>query len=95
LWSRYDNIDIDLTPEEKVHIKTINPEYFNIDEEFQNIDFKLIDLCWKFPGLFGKPILTYVRRIIVPDDVADETENILKHNLPENHPEVVPINCLI
>lgn len=67
-----------LEPEEKEQLKG----FFSNDE---------LDEILKIREIGGRHVLSYARRIIVPDVVEDRAEYIIKNKLGEDGPEVISI----
>lgn len=81
----------DPTDEEKESLLKIDNEFFNKKLEFLTGTYPLIDQCQIFDSLDGKPIIKYVKRVIVPSKAK---RNVTKLLSDEEDPPIVCLESL-
>ncbi len=77
---------------EKEKLLELDPDFFDCELEFHSGIYKRVDQCVIFSELHGKPIIKYVRRVIVPSPVTSEVSRFLE--TIEDAPEVVALETL-
>jgi hypothetical protein len=80
-YAKLHNLNTELNPDEKEKLMKIENEFFASEIEFQGRMFNKADQCMKYPKLFGKHILSYARRLIVPDKAAYEAKKIIEEGM--------------
>ena len=81
----------DLSECEKTALLELDKEFFGREDEFPTGTHRIVDQCKYFQELEGRPFLSYVRRVVVPDEVVDKAVQILAG---DGLPVVVPVSDL-
>lgn len=79
------------TKEEKEILIKIDNEFYNREIELLTGKYKRVDQCQIFDSLEGKPIIEFVRRVIVPTEAKKMATDILSN---ENDPTVVNLESI-
>lgn len=79
------------TEDEKENLMKINYEFFNRQIELHTGKYKRADQCKIFDHLEGKPIIEFIRRVIVPSEAKNMAIDILSS---ENDPPVVDLESI-
>lgn len=79
------------TAEEKERLIKVDNEFFNREIELHTGKYKQVDQCQIFDSLEGKPIIEFVRRVIVPSKARELATEILSS---ENDPIVVDLESI-
>ena len=83
----------ELNETEKEMLLKLNRDFFEREIEVGGSNYRCVDKCDIYPELNGKPIIQYVRRIIVPNNVTCEVSKLLE--TIEDAPKVVAIETLL
>lgn len=83
----------ELNKTEKEMLLKLNRDFFETEIEVGGSNYRCVDKCDIYPELNGKPIIQYVRRVIVPNNVTNEVSRLL--GTIEDAPKVVAIETLL
>ena len=83
---RGEEIARDLTEEEKVRLLEIDSDFFGHRMCFPTGEHRRVDQCKYMTELDQKPILTWAKRVIVPDELVDAATEVVR-----THAHLVPV----